>query len=149
MQPSRDVLRKRYSENMQQITGEQPKCDTIPEGLLLETLDKHISEAVAQRCSVKKVLLEISQNSQENTYARVSFLIKLHASACNFIKKETLAQLFSCEFCDISKNTFSYRTPISGQFFHFLPPESLWFNKPQANVLFLYPWKVFGCFQDV
>ena len=27
--------------------------------------------------------------------------------ACNFIKKETLAQVFSCEFCKISKNTFS------------------------------------------
>ena len=24
---------------------------------------------------------------------------------CNFIKKETLAQVFSCEFCKISKNT--------------------------------------------
>ena len=34
------------------------------------------SEAVAQRCSVKKVFLGISQNSQENTSARVSFLIK-------------------------------------------------------------------------
>ena len=29
----------------------------------------------------------------------------------NFIKKETLAQLFSCEFCEISQNTFFYRTP--------------------------------------
>ena len=37
------------------------------------------TEAVAQRCSVKKVFLEISQNSQENTCARVSFLIKLQA----------------------------------------------------------------------
>ena len=27
--------------------------------------------------------------------------------ACNFIKKETLAQVLSCEFCEISKNTFS------------------------------------------
>ena len=26
--------------------------------------------------------------------------------ACNFIKKETLAQLFSCEFCQIFKNIF-------------------------------------------
>ena len=34
------------------------------------------SEAVAKRCSVKKVFFEISQNSQENTCARVSFLIK-------------------------------------------------------------------------
>ena len=31
--------------------------------------------------------------------------------ASNFIKKETLAQIFSCEFCEISKNTFFYRTP--------------------------------------
>ena len=27
--------------------------------------------------------------------------------ASNFIKKETLAQVFSCEFCEISKNNFS------------------------------------------
>ena len=39
------------------------------------------SEAVAQRCSVKKVFLEISQNSQENTCARASVLVKLHAYA--------------------------------------------------------------------
>ena len=36
-----------------------------------------ISEALVQRCSVKKVFLEISQNSEENTCVRVSFLIKL------------------------------------------------------------------------
>ena len=36
---------------------------------------------------------EISQNSQENICAKVS-------------KKETLALVFSCEFCGISKNTF-------------------------------------------
>ena len=35
-----------------------------------------------------------------------SFLIKLHVQAFNFITKETLAQLFSCEFYEISKNTF-------------------------------------------
>ena len=62
---------------------------------------KLIIEAVAQRCSVKKVLLEISQNSQENTCGRVSFLIKL-----------TLAQVFSCEFCEISKNTFFHRPSL-------------------------------------
>ena len=36
-------------------------------------------EAVVQRCSVKKVFLESSQNSQESTGAKVSFLIKLQA----------------------------------------------------------------------
>ena len=38
----------------------------------------------------KKMFLEISQNAQ----------------ACNFMKKESLAQVFFCEFCKISKNTF-------------------------------------------
>ena len=55
---------------------------------------------------------EISQNSQENTCARVSFLIKLQA-CCNFIKKETGTGI-SCEFCKIPKNTFSYRpSPVA------------------------------------
>ena len=38
--------------------------------------------------------------------------------ACKFIKKETLAQVFSYEFCEIFQNTFFYRTPpvaASGQ----------------------------------
>ena len=52
------------------------------------------------------MFLEILPNSQENTIARVSFLIKLQAKACRFIKKETLAQVFSSEFREISKNTF-------------------------------------------
>ena len=37
------------------------------------------TEAVARRYSVKKVFLEMSQNSQGNTCARISFLIKLQA----------------------------------------------------------------------
>ena len=55
------------------------------------------------------MFLEILQNPQENTYARDSFLIKFQA--WNFIKNESLAQVFSCEFCEISKNTFFYGTP--------------------------------------
>ena len=43
------------------------------------------------------MFLEILQNSQEKTYARV-----------NFIKKKTLVQVFSCEFCEIfTKNFFT------------------------------------------
>ena len=44
------------------------------------------------------------ENAQENTCARVSFSIKLHASGCNFIQKVTLTLLFSCEFCQIFQN---------------------------------------------
>ena len=76
----------------------------------------------------KRCFLEISQNSQENTCARVSFSINLlpqplksilldtlsgwfseavaRTCNCNKIKKENLIQVFSCEFCDISKNIF-------------------------------------------
>ena len=36
---------------------------------------------------------------------------KFTASACNFIKKETLAQVFSSEFYEIFKNSFFHRTP--------------------------------------
>ena len=50
----------------------------------------------------KKGVLEISQNSQENACTRDSFL-KLQA---NFIKEESLARVFSCKFCETSKNTF-------------------------------------------
>ena len=64
-----------------------------------------LSDAVVWRCSVEKVFLEISQNSQ-NTCASLFF------QACNFIKKETPALVFSCEFCEISENTFFYRTPL-------------------------------------
>ena len=32
--------------------------------------------------------------------------------ACDFIKKEILAQVFSCEFYEISKNTFFHRTSL-------------------------------------
>ena len=52
----------------------------------------------------------------ENTCARVSFLIKLQA--CNFIKKETLTQLFSCEFCEIYKNTFFHIAPLDDCFWN-------------------------------
>ena len=72
------------------------------------------AEAVARRCSVKKVFLEILQNSQENNCARVSFLIKLLVS--NLIRKETLTQVFSCKFCEIPQNGFYYRTPLVATF---------------------------------
>ena len=40
------------------------------------------------------MFLQISQNSQENTCARVSFLTKLKATVCNFVKKQTLTLVY-------------------------------------------------------
>ena len=78
------------------------------------------TEAVVQRCSVKKVFLEISLNSQENTCARVSFLKELQAKIFRKINisyplirtRTTLAQVFSCEVSGISKNIFFHKTPL-------------------------------------
>ena len=43
----------------------------------------------------------------------------LRHEGCNFLKKETLTQVFSCEFCEIFKNTFFYRTPPNDCFCNF------------------------------
>ena len=59
---------------------------------------KSIHRSSHQKYSLKKGVLR-------NLAARVSFLINLETEACNFIKKETLAQVFFCEFCEVSKNT--------------------------------------------
>ena len=58
------------------------------------------------------MVLKFLQNSQGNTFARISFLLVLKADAWNFIKKGTLAQVFSCEFCKNLKNTFFDKTPL-------------------------------------
>ena len=62
-----------------------------------------MTEAVAQRCSVKMVFLDTSQNSYENTCAKVSLS---RGWSLQLFKKETLAQLFSWKFCEIAKNKF-------------------------------------------
>ena len=64
------------------------------------------SKAVAQRCSVKEVFLEILQNSQKNSCARVSLLIKLQTKVGNFIQKETLAQVFHVNFAKLQRTPF-------------------------------------------
>ena len=64
----------------------------------------------------------------ENTFFfdKVAGPIKLHD--LSFIKKEALAQVFSCEFCKISNNTFSCRTS---------PVASSWaLSKVSINVVF-------------
>ena len=62
-----------------------------------------IKRSSHRRCSVKKVLLEILQNSKENTCAR-DFFKKENTCACAsglqlYLKKD-------CEFCEISKKPF-------------------------------------------
>ena len=60
--------------------------------IILDQDNLKLTRSSHWRCFIK-VFLKISENSQENVYARVSFLIKLQA----------LAQVITCEFCQIFK----------------------------------------------
>ena len=71
--------------------------------------------AVIRGVLYKRVLFKISQNSQENTFARVwnvSFLENFANAlkACNFIKKETLSQVFPVNFAKLFRTPFSQNT---------------------------------------
>ena len=65
-----------------------------------------------QRCSVRKGVFRNFTKSTGKHLCQSLFLIKLQAEACNCIKKETLAQVFSCEFCEIFKIIYFYRIPL-------------------------------------
>ena len=47
-----------------------------------------------------------SQIEKKSDWLWIEWVVPLYYFNCNFIKKETLAQVFSCEFCEISKNIF-------------------------------------------
>ena len=68
-------------------------------------------------------------------------LIKFQAWDLHFIKIESLAQVFSYEFCKISKNTFSYRTPPVAASDN-LPPENYSVDVQKSNMqqFFLQWW---------
>ena len=61
-------------------------------------------------------LLSVPKSSRPEVFCKRSILrnfgrfTEKHLYQSIFIKKENLAQVFSCEFCEISKITFSYRT---------------------------------------
>ena len=58
----------------------------------------------------KICLIKILQNLQENICARVSYS---GLNACNFIKKETLAQAFPLNFVKLIRTPFLYNTPVA------------------------------------
>ena len=67
---------------------------------------RSVKEAATGGVPFKKLFLKILQKGQENTCARVLFSTNFQIKVRNFIKMETLAQMFSCKFCEIFKNTF-------------------------------------------
>ena len=57
-----------------------------------------------QRCSVRKGVLRNFAKSTGKHFCQNLFFNKVPGQpSCNFINKETLEQVFSCEFCQIPK----------------------------------------------
>ena len=59
-----------------------------------------------QRCSVRKSVLRNFTKFTGKHLCQSLFFNKVTGLACNFIQKETLAQVLFCEFCEISKSAF-------------------------------------------
>ena len=71
-----------------------------------------------QKQSKKRVLRNYIKFTGKHL-CRVPTLIELQTSSLQFCKKETLTHVFPCEFCKISKNTFSHRTPpVAASYFY-------------------------------
>ena len=68
--------------------------------------DLEITEAAVQKCSVKKVSLEISQNSHEDTCDKFSFLIKLQARPATLLKKRICRRCLPVNFVKFLRTPF-------------------------------------------
>ena len=68
-------------------------------------------EAVVWKCSVGKMFLEISQNSQENTCARVSFFNKVAGlRPATLLKKRLWHRCFAVNFAKFLRTPFLQNT---------------------------------------
>ena len=97
-----------FNNNNNRIKCEMWGKWEMGEGSLFRNEDCHILFRSSHwRCSVKKMFLEILQNSQENTCTRVSFLME----------RRLWHRYFSVNFAKFSKNIFFFRTPLVDCFY--------------------------------
>ena len=104
-------IEKRYSTIMKRSkAGGKQKSSKI------QKMDDNKSETCLFRKQSPGVVLQIHRKTPV-------------PESCNFIKKETLIQVLSCEFCNIFKNTaFFYRTlPVAASAFFTSPSPSITF----------------------
>ena len=94
--------------------------------LKIESFFSAVFRSSHWRCSVRKGVIRNFAKFTGKYMCQSLFLITLQARPATLLKKR-LAHVFSCEFCEISKNTFF--TEISGRLllcFDF--GTSLWFS---------------------
>ena len=80
-----------------------------PQKFALQNLTKDRSSH--RSCSLREgVLRNFAKFTRKHLCQGLFFNKVAGLEACNFIKKETVTQVFSCGFCEISKNTFFTET---------------------------------------
>ena len=76
-------------------------------------ISKRSSTFLITQAATRVVLLKKGVLKNVAKFTRKHLCLSLlQVEACNFIKNKTLAQVFSCEFCEISKKTFLYTTAL-------------------------------------
>ena len=98
---------------------------------------------------LRKKFINSRKGCSKSNFLHFYYLIKCG----NFIKKETLAQVFSIEFSEISKNTFftehlqetASLVIYVKQFFFYL---SGWLLLPVIDILFLQLWTLLMLFSE-
>ena len=100
------VLRQRCSPINLLLIFRTPFPKNTSEGLLLKVLCK-----IFQKQSHGGGLLKRFETSTGKHLCQSLFLNKVAGWGLQLYKKETPTYVFSCEFCEIFKNIFFYRTP--------------------------------------
>ena len=101
--------------------------------LFSEAMVKEVLKGLSENSNInKRVLSYICRSSRPKVFRKkgvlrnfTKFTGKLLCQSLFFnklIKKETLAQVFFCEFCEISKNTFFLQNTSAGCFFQYQEP---------------------------
>ena len=79
--------------------------------------------------STKDILKNFTKSRGKHLCQSLFFNKTVDLRPATLLKKETLAQVFSCQFCKNFKNTFFYRTPP-------VAASEVYFSSHQRNIVF-------------
>ena len=99
------------------LTPEPPMIPTTPPIILDPPSGRSIQWRIIKNSTPGTSTAKITDTSYRSSHRRCSVRKGVLRNFAKFTGKQTLAQVFSCEFCEISKNTFSYRTPLGDCFY--------------------------------
>ena len=78
----------------------------------VKTVLNLIELLISQKQSPRGVLKNFAKFTGKRLCQSIFFNKVADLRPADFIKRETVVQVFSCEFCEIFKNIFFYRTPL-------------------------------------